>query len=388
MKKFFLASFLALSINMFSQAEFQIVCGPYLQRITDTEATIVWLTNKNAVSWVELAPDDSTHFYAKERPQYFQTRIGKKEVGTTHAVPLKNLEPGTFYRYRIYSQEVLGGNGSSTQYGKIVATKIFQSNPLRFKTLDMKKTAFSFEMVNDIHENNELLSSLLNNVKSEKVDFVIYNGDMVSDMRSAEKVPDGFLSKSAEMFAAEIPFYMARGNHETRGLFADTYMNYFPSPTGLPYYSFQQGSTFFIVLDSGEDKPDSDIEYGGLAAFDAYRMEEAEWLKKLVAGDAYKAAKHKIVIVHMPPMPNHWHGPTMVKDIFVPILNEAGVDLMLCGHLHKHFYYDKNYGGCQFPVLINANKNKVRVDVSENSLLVKALNAENKPEFEVKLTGK
>lgn len=385
MKQFFLLMVLTFTLGVYAQTDFQIVCGPYLQRVSDTEATIMWLTNKDAVSWVDVAPDDSTHFFATERPHYFQTRIGKKVVGTTHAVRLKGLNPGTFYRYRIHSQEVLGGIGQSTLYGKIVASKIFQSTPLQFKTLDTQKTDFSFVTVNDIHENNELLNSLLKDVKKEKVDFVIYNGDMVSDMRSPDKITNGFLTKSAELFATEIPFYIARGNHETRGLSAKDYMDFFPSKTGEPYYSFQQGNTFFIILDSGEDKPDSNIEYGGLAAFDEFRMEQQKWLKELVNSDACKAAKHKIVIVHMPPMPNHWHGPTMVKNLYVPILNEAGIDLMLCGHLHKHLFYENNYGGCQFPVLINSNKNKLRVDVSDEGLVVKAFNEQNKPEFEVKL---
>lgn len=388
MKKILIGIILTISINVFSQNDFKMVTAPYVQALTDTQATIVWLTNKDAVSWVEIAPDDTMHFYLKERPKYFQTHIGKKVVGTTHAIVLNDLLPGTSYRYRIYSQEVIGGIGSATQYGKTIATKVLKTNPLKFKTLDTQTNSFSFVMVNDIHEKNDLLTNLLKNVKTEGVDFVIYNGDMVNDMRTPEKVINGFLTNSSELFASEIPFYMVRGNHETRGLAANTYMDFFPSTTGQPYYAFQQGNSFIIVLDSGEDKPDSDIEYGGLALFDAYRMDEAKWLKEVVSSSAFKSAKHKFVMIHMPPMPNHWHGPTMVKDLFVPILNEAGIDLMLSGHLHKHLYYENNYGGCQFPVLINSSTNKVRIDVSDNTILVKTINQEEKQEFKIELKKK
>ena len=164
MKRFLLGIILGISINVFSQTEFQITIGPYLQQVTETEATIVWFTNNDAVSWIELAPDDSTHFYAKERPRYFQTHIGRKVIGTTHTVRLTDLKQGTFYRYRIYSQEVFKENGYLVQYGKTAATKIFKSQPFKFKTLDTQKSAFSFVVVNDIHENNELLSSVLQDV--------------------------------------------------------------------------------------------------------------------------------------------------------------------------------------------------------------------------------
>jgi len=388
MKRYFIILFLTISFRVFAQSDFAIICGPYLQNVTQTEANVMWLTNKNAVSWVELAPDDSLHFYAEERPRFYQTFIGKKKVGTMHSIRLKGLKPGLSYRYRIYSQELLEEKGNEIIYGKVIASVMTKSKPYKFNTLDLYKTGFSFDVVNDIHENNQLLNLLLGNVKSENIDFVIYNGDMVTNFNSRERVINGFLSKSVEMFATGIPFYYARGNHETRWLHADEFMNFFPSPTGLPYYSFQQGNAFFVVLDSGEDKPDSDIEYGGLAAYDEYRTDQQKWLKDMVKSVAFKNAAFKIVIMHIPPMINLWHGSLEVKKLFVPILNEAGIDLMLCGHLHRHIFSKAGNGGCDFPVLINSNKNKANFTVSEHNIDVKVFNEQNKLEFEVKLDKK
>lgn len=388
MKKHFVFLLLLLSLKLSAQTDFAITCGPYLQNVTQTEANIMWMTNKNAVSWVELAPDDSLHFYAEERPRFYQTFIGKKQVGTMHSICLKNLKPGKGYRYRIYSQEILEEKGNGIIYGKVIASALFKSKPYRFNTLDIQKTAFSFDVVNDIHENNELLNLLLGNVKSENVDFVFYNGDIVSSFNYREKIIKGFLSESVKLFAPEIPFYYARGNHETRWLHANEFMNYFPTPTGLPYFSFQQGNAFFVVLDSGEDKPDSDIEYSGLAAYDEYRSDEQEWLKGVVKSDAFKNAAFKIVIMHIPPMFNLWHGSLQVKKLFVPILNEAGIDLMLCGHLHKNILSKAGNGGCNFPILVNSNKNRVHVDVTQQNLMVNVFNEQNKLEFDVKFNKK
>jgi len=386
MKKIVLILILVFSLKAFSQEGFQIVTGPYLQGVTDTEATVVWTTNKQAVSWVELAPDDSTHFYHAPRPRFYNLSLGKKLIGTIHSVRLQDLEPGKKYRYRIYSQEVIEEKASDVLYGKIAASQIFRSKPFLFQTLDKNKTSFSFLTVNDIHEKNDLLKSLLGNIRKENVDFVFYNGDMVNNMQTPEKILNGFLNLSIEMFASELPFYIARGNHETRGLTAGKFMDYFPTTTGKPYFTLEHGNAFFIVLDGGEDKPDSDIEYGGLAAYDQYRIEEQQWLKKVVQCEAFKAAKHKIVILHIPPgSENSWHGPLHITELFVPVLNGTGVDLMLCGHIHRHMYYKDGTGGTDFPVLINAYKNKARVDVSDEGLVVKSLNEENKPEFEIKL---
>ena len=56
----------------------KIIEGPYLQAVGDHGFTVVWKTDKDAVSWVEIAPDDGTHFYNRERPKYYQTSYGRK----------------------------------------------------------------------------------------------------------------------------------------------------------------------------------------------------------------------------------------------------------------------------------------------------------------------
>ena len=93
---------------------------------------------------------------------------------------------------------------------------------------------------------------------------------------------------------------MCVGNHETRGFVARDLKNYFDYKDDRFYYSFDNGPVHFVVLDCGEDKPDNNRYYYGLADYDSYRLEELEWLKKEVKSDAFRNAKHRIVIVHMP----------------------------------------------------------------------------------------
>ncbi len=69
--------------------------------------TVVWITNKPALSWVEVAPTGEDHFYGKERPRFYDTESGRKRANDTiHRVRIKHLEPGKEYRYRIFREKL------------------------------------------------------------------------------------------------------------------------------------------------------------------------------------------------------------------------------------------------------------------------------------------
>lgn len=347
----------------------RITWGPYLQQVGTDQATVMWGTDKDAVSWVETASDDSLHFYAEERPRHFQTKLGRKVIGRIHRVPVKGLEPGTTYRYRVFSQEVTENKTYQVCYGPVASTRVYKKEPLRFTTLNPSKKSVRFSVVNDMHADTARMARLIVGRDTHKaLDFMIFNGDMVSNMDSEQQVMDGFVNKAVELFASEIPFYMVRGNHEGRGVFAENYLDYFPTKTGQPYYSFRHGPVFFVVLDGGEDKPDSDIEYFGLNRMDDYRLAEAQWLKDIVASPEFKNAPYKVAVVHVPPTGGTWHGTLHAKEVFLPILNDAGIDIMLCGHLHEHVFIPAGSEGNRFPVLINSNVDAVDVEAGPKSM--------------------
>lgn len=368
MLKRMLTTLLVLTSIVETTLAIKITYGPYLQMITENEAVIVWTTDKKALSWVEIAPDDSFNFYAEQRPQYFETYLGRKVLNTVHKIKINKLEKGTTYRYRIYSQEVLDEQDYQITYGPVTASNVYSKAPLTFRTLNSDKETINFMMVNDIHGDNVKLNNLLKDFKKGETDFVLFNGDMVSHMDNESQLFEGFINTSVKLFASETPFYMVRGNHESRGVYAKQYLNYFPTPTGMPYYTFKEGPVFFIVMDGGEDKPDNDIEYLGTAAFDQYREEEAEWLRKVVESDDFKSSPFKVAVIHVPPVQDTWHGPLHTKKMFLPILNNAKIDLMLCGHLHRHIYNPPHTDGADFPVLINSNSHVLKVNANTQKM--------------------
>jgi Icc-related predicted phosphoesterase len=372
MKPFILNLLLWIAFAAGAQEKLIISHGPYLQHLNETGVTIHWTTNKNAVSWVELAPDDQTHFYQKERPKYYSADYGFKDVSTVHSVRLNNLSPGTTYRYRIYSQEVLSHEGTKVMYGTTAATNVYSAQPLKFITPAASKGNISFVMVNDIHGRNDLLENLLSKGDYQSADFIFFNGDMVNDLNSEEQLFEGFMDTAIKLFAKEKPMYYARGNHETRGNFANAFPRYFTSPSGKLYYLLRRGPVCFVVLDCGEDKPDSDIEYSNIVAFDQYRDTEAAWLKEALKSPEFATAPFKVAIVHMPPF-GGWHGEEEMATKFVPLLNEAKMDVMLCGHLHKYIHQQPG-NGVNFPVIVNSNNTVVRAEGNAATLNLKIIN--------------
>ena len=374
MKKILLLAMVLCGV--YSAQAIKIIHGPYIQALGENEATIMWVTDVEALSWVEVAPNDKTHFYQEERPKYYHTYLGKKLFGTVHAVKITGLEPGTSYRYAVHSKEVLEIKKHRVHYGNVACTNIYRKGTPNFKTLDPKDKSVEFIVLNDIHSNQDKLEALLNNYTKKKTDMVFFNGDMVSIVPTEQVLFDGFVDTAVKRFAQYTPFFLVRGNHETRGLFATSYLKYFPTSTGMPYYTFKQGDVFFIVLDGGEDKPDSNIEYYETANYDQYRVEEAEWLKKVLQSEECKNAKHRIVLMHMPPLNGNkmWHGPLHAAKCFLPLLNEANIDVMLCGHTHKYSYNttpDKT--DAKFPILVNSNADALKAVVNEEGIKIEVI---------------
>jgi predicted MPP superfamily phosphohydrolase len=314
---------------------FSIVAGPVLQCPTESTMRITWVTERSATGLVEFGPTGG------ELRTAFSSHHGLVDANQRlHSVALDNLTPGTDYRYRVVSREIVNLGAYKVEFGE-TATNEFQS----FRTLDSRKTEYSFVVLNDIHDQAATIPELLTVAGSQPYEFVILNGDIVSHTDD-EKPVLSILDQAAKSFASSIPMFWVRGNHETRGSFARRLPEYIGLPRQRYYYSFDHGPVHFIVLDAGEDKIDSHREYYGLVDFARYRREQGEWLKAHVKTDAFQAAKYRIVICHMPfpskvaADPNRYSekgvfvGMADAYEQFGETLETAGIDMMLSGHMH------------------------------------------------------
>ena len=354
-------------------------CGPWVVGVTETEMTVVWTSTDRCMGWVEVAPDDGTSFYAEERPRYDEDFMGRHVVSAVHHVRITGLKPGTSYRYRIYQQGVDDSGHNPVPSGYISASNVYSQKPYAIRTMDAKKADCTFTVVNDIHGRDSMMLALTKGLKEQKPDFVVFNGDMVSFMGSTEDIETGFMTRATETFATDIPLVYVRGNHETRGPGFSEYLNLFPTPTNTPYFTFRQGPVAFVVLDSGEDKPDSDIEYGGTAAYDAYREKMAEWLKEAIKSEEFRSAPVKIALLHIPfDKGVGWYGNNELKRLLLPTLNEAGIDVMLCGHTHRYSFRDVGSVDNNFPILVNSNNDKVNVRATKSQIDMEVVDATGK----------
>ncbi len=354
-----------------------ITHGPFIQYLTDNSVVVNWSASVDCVSWVEYYEEDGSNFYQKERLKVFSATDGLKNIGKRHSVTINGLKPRTKYAYRIYSQAVT----EEGDLGKIAATRVYKKQPLYFTTLDREKEQTSCVVLSDMHENGPKVGLLLNNVEWNKTDFVLLNGDFVNNATGEEAIYS-VLDTCVDIFAKEKPLYIVRGNHETRGAAARELDTYFHFPQKEYYYTFSSGTTFFIVLDSGEDKPDSDMEYSGMADFDLYRSNQAQWLSEVVASDAFKNAEQKIVFMHIPPFSkkegNEWHGDLEVRKKFMPILNKVDIDLMVCGHKHSYSVIPRSQGRNNFPIMVVDHESRVDLLIDKSGISAKRFDMDSK----------
>jgi len=350
----------------------KITHGPYLCDMSTDGVTVVWTTNKPALSWVEVAPAGEDHFYGKERPRYYDTESGRKRANDTiHRVRIKHLEPGREYRYRIFSREVVSWPSSDwVTYGLIAASNVYKQEPFRFRTFDDRKKEISFLVLNDIHGRSDYMKSLCREVDFKSLDFVLLNGDMSSWVEGQEQICKDYIDACVELFASEVPIVFNRGNHETRGVYSDALIKYFPTSTGTFYYRFNIGKVCFLVLDSGEDKPDSDLEYAGIADYDNYREEETLWLRSVVEENDFKQSSLRIAFLHIPPTIGNWHGNYHLQQTLLPVLNTAGIDLMLSGHTHKYYFRESEPDKANFPILVNDNNSYLLCKIKDGKMVI------------------
>ncbi|MFH0991199.1 MAG: metallophosphoesterase [bacterium] len=298
---------------------------PYLQNMTGNGVTIFWLTNAICTSWLEYGETQALSKTA------LNSRDGLIDANVdVQRVRLEKLTPGKSYFYRAASKRIKTYEAYKVIYGDTIYSPIYS-----FTVPSPTIGKFSFLVFNDIHDRPQLLDTL--SIIEKDYDFAFFNGDIVTDIYSEQQITK-FLSVSSNSFASSKPFFYTRGNHETRGPASRTLNKYLETPSGKFYYTAVVGQAFFIVLDTGEDKPDTNQYYFGLAAFDRYRNEQARWLKNVVNSKEYRNAKFRIVCSHIPislKKGDGWHGMTECSKKFAPILNSAKVDLHLCGHTHE-----------------------------------------------------
>ncbi|MBF1524112.1 MAG: metallophosphoesterase [Prevotella salivae] len=356
----------------------KVTHGPWICDMDSTGVTIVWVTDVPGISYVEMATDSTDHFYSKTRKRYYAAEAGRRILtDSVHCVRIRGLKPDSKYRYRVVTQALKDWcNDDWVTLGGLAWSDVWKKKPYEFRTYPTKPREITFLVLNDIHERPQFMKELCKNVDLKKLDFVLLNGDMSNRIRSQKHIMDAYLDTCVSMFATDVPLFFNRGNHELRGEFADYLNRYFPTNNGKYYRLQHVAGVDFLFIDSGEDKPDADLEYCGIVECDQYREEQERWLRSLQ--EEKKIGKYPIVVFsHMPPTLKNWHGPLHMQETLTPELNKMNVSVMLSGHLHRFDYQEPNEV-INFPNLVNSNNTYLLCHIANGKMEVDYVGLTNK----------
>jgi len=301
-----------------------ILEGPYLVATGETTATIVWFTDTPSHAKVRYGTDGDLSETAEPQVDGFVP------VGTRHVVHLEGLAPGTTYSYEAVATRVVRLNAYWPEKGKDA-----RSGPYQFTTFSRESPDVSFSFFTDTHEDAGLIDSLNHLIDWDSTDFLVHGGDAFDWLDTEEHVFRAWLRPTIAGLAHTKPLFFVRGNHEMRGPFARHFRDYVPTPQGRFYYARDAGPVHLIVLDTGEDKPDSTNVYAELNRTEPYRTGELAWFREHVVTNARVAeAPFRVILMHNP----NWGWLADGPGAWIETANSANVDLVIAGHQHRFSY--------------------------------------------------
>lgn len=371
MKKFllFLVS-VTLSLNVLAGG---VKSGPWVSEARTDRVTILWTSDVPGMAWVELA--DGT--------KVWETFAGRRVFHRLHSIRIDGLQPGTVLRYRVCGQDIEDDSDArNPRFGTV-----YEGEWHSVRIFDQKAAECRFSVFNDIHMRLPQYEALVAQVDSASTDFLFLNGDIVSAGNYDLDTYTRYTLDPLGNLPAGIPVLFGRGNHEGRGnnveLMADVFPNEDPAPF---YYTFRQGPVAFIVFDAGETGKNRSILYSGKDVYEEYLNEQIEWAKKALKERWFRKAPVKVCLLHVPmidhPDKNDYLLQRWLNVHFVPMLNQAGIDLMIGADLHQFMYCEKGTMGNAFPIIVNDEAHRLDFTYSHGFITVRTFHPNGTKEFE------
>lgn len=315
---------------------------PYLQNPTGKGMTISWLTNVPVHSWVEYGTDGKLD-------QTLQLYVDGQMLSNNyhHKFRLENLVPGKTYSYRVCSREIAVYEAYRKEFGETAVSETYT-----FRLPSEKDTDFTAVIFNDLHQRRELVDLFSGLIEDIDYDFVVLNGDVIDDPKD-EAQAVASMSYMNEHFGAEtVPVFYIRGNHEIRNAYSIGLRDLLDYVGDKTYGAFNWGDTRIVMLDCGEDKEDGHWVYYGLNDFTGLREDQAVFLRKELATDAFKRAVKRVLIHHIPIYGFEEGSFNPSLQAWGSILEDAPFDVALNGHTHRFAYHPEHTVGNHFPVVV------------------------------------
>ena len=117
------------------------------------------------------------------------------------------------------------------------------------------------------------------------------------------------------------------------------------------YGAFNWGDTRFVMLDCGEDKPDSTWVYYGLNDFTGLRKDQVSFLSKELNGKEFKQASKRVLLNHIPIYGNG-DAYEPCPELWGSLLAKAPFNVNISAHTHQYAFHPKGSLGNNFPVIV------------------------------------
>lgn len=325
--------------------------------------SVVFSTNDNGTGYIEYT------YEGKDYKLFDQTggRLNTERKIHSISVPYEHLKNNT---YTVGSTRVIDEYSYGSRLGKNVV-----SDEYTFTVNESENQ--SWLVISDWHTMLSKAYTAIGHIG--EYDGVVLLGDATPGVDFEEEVIRNIVKFGGEVSKGSMPVLYVRGNHETRG----SYANDLAIALGLDefYYTTSIGDYSFVILDSGEDKDDSHSEYGGMTDYNTYRASMIEWLKNTeVRTDKVIALSHS------------WKISDVEKDLSLAGWNEIdrlGARIMISGHNHvcrflgEESEYEKEIFSAHPNIIGYLDGGKVgdtyiasKLTISPDGLNIKAVNVE------------
>ncbi len=282
----------------------QTSIGPYVQRVLTDRATIVWYTNTATTGTLR---------YGTTSGQWLGTI--NVPSGTVHAAEATGLAPNTKYFYEVSDGTTTLATG---------ADYYFVAHPPVGSRIP-----FSFIAAGDLGDGSQNQKDVTARMTIErpKHKFALFLGDITYSNGTRNEYLKNYFPIYKDLIR-HFCVWPTLGNHDVDGGKADAYFEFFYTPTNNPssienYYSFDYANTHIISLDD-------EIMDGG-----ANLTKQIDWAKQDLADAKKRGQRWLLAMFHKPPYTKGTHtDDEFTQGTFVPLLESAGVDLVLCGHSH------------------------------------------------------
>ncbi len=303
----------------------EIVRGPYLQKLTHHSAAVKWRTEGTV----------STLLRYGTQPFHLDQSVSMVGTSMDHEVQLMGLSPNTTYYYQI--------EGATSTNVDLSEDLFFHTHP-EPGTPELLRAWILGDCGTGNSSQRAVRDAFYDYNDHQLLDMILLLGDNAYPNGKDDEYQEALFENMYEEMLKNTTAWSCFGNHDSDSAESNNqtgvYYDIFTFPTageagGIPsgteaYYSFDYGNVHFIVLDSeGSDRGKYEPMY--------------DWCKSDIQNTL---ADWIIALWHHPPYSKGSHDSdessklVEMRENFLPLLEDNGVDLVLAGHSHS---YERSY---------------------------------------------